>query len=423
MLCYGRGARYAPAWSASLDAQLAAADFPARRIDGPRAALTLGREYDAVIAPFAGGSMLPAAYVGAKRFGTPFVLWASVWHQPRSVTHALALPVTRHIYRHADAVIAYGEHVRRFAAQIRGRDDDIFIAPQAVERDLFGRHVDDAEIAAFRAEHELGDGPLVLYTGRLVAEKGLGVLAEAWPQVTSPATLVLAGDGPYAEWMRSVPGARLLGPIPRAQLVVAYAAAQFTVVPSIPTPRFKEPWGLVCNEAFEQGRTVIATTAVGAAAGGLVRDGEHGPRDRAERLAPTRRGDRHAPQRRHTAPPAGRRRHAPPYSRSPTRRWRPASKPPSPQPPPAPGAAASSPASGSARRPESCARCSSRIRRTAGARSICPRKTRSRSSPVSSVAVTSIVSVPTSICASGCALRLWYQAGFSGAPPLEAKMK
>jgi glycosyltransferase involved in cell wall biosynthesis len=276
VLCYGRGARYAPAWSADLDAQLAAADFPARRIDGPRAALTLGREYDAVIAPFAGGSMLPAAYVGAKRFGTPFVLWASVWHQPRSVTHALALPVTRHIYRHADAVIAYGEHVRRFAAQIRGRDDDIFIAPQAVERDLFGRPVDDAEIAAFRAEHELGDGPLVLYTGRLVAEKGIEVLADAWPRVTAPATLVLAGDGPLADRMRGVPGARVLGPVARPRLVVAYAAAQFTVVPSIPTPRFKEPWGLVCNEAFEQGRTVIATTAVGAAAGGLVRDGETG---------------------------------------------------------------------------------------------------------------------------------------------------
>ena len=119
-------------------------------------------------------------------------------------------------------------------------------------------------------------GPLVLYTGRLVAEKGIEVLAEAWPRITRPATLVLAGDGPYAEWMRSVPGTRLLGPVARAQLVVAYAAAQFTVVPSIPTPRFKEPWGLVCNEAFEQGRTVIATTAVGAAAGGLVRDGQTG---------------------------------------------------------------------------------------------------------------------------------------------------
>ena len=52
---------------------------------------------------------------------------------------------------------------------------------------MFGRRVDDAEITAFRAEHELGDGPLVLYTGRLVAEKGIEVLAEAWPRVTAPA--------------------------------------------------------------------------------------------------------------------------------------------------------------------------------------------------------------------------------------------
>ena len=230
-----------------------------------------------MIAPFAGGSMLPAAYVGAKRFGAPFVLWASVWHQPRSVTHALALPVTRHIYRHADAVIAYGEHVRRFAAQIRGRDDDIFVAPQAVERDLFGRHVDDAEIAAFRAEHELGDGPLVLYTGRLVAEKGLEVLAEAWPQVTAPATLVLAGDGPYAEWMRSRPRRPPARPgRPRRNWSSPTPPRSSRSCRRSRRPRFKEPWGLVCNEAFEQGRTVIATTAVGAAAGGLVRDGETG---------------------------------------------------------------------------------------------------------------------------------------------------
>ena len=42
------------------------------------------------------------------------------------------------------------------------------------------------------------------------------------------------------------------------------------VVPSIPTRDFLEPWGLVVNEAFDQGVPVIATDAVGAAAGGLV---------------------------------------------------------------------------------------------------------------------------------------------------------
>lgn len=274
VLCYGRGERYAPPWFRDLDAQLAAADFPARRLEGLEEALGLGRRYDAVIAPFAGGSMLPAAYAGAKRFGKPFVLWASVWHQPRSLVHALSLPVTRHIYRHADAVVAYGEHVRRFVAAIRGCDDDVFIAPQAVE-EQFGRAVSDAEVREFRDRHALGHGPLVLYVGRVVVEKGSLVLSAAAPQVRPEATVVVIGDtagGP--ESAHAV--IRSLGPLPRAELPVAYRTAALTVVPSIPTPRFKEPWGLVCNEAMEQGRPVVATTAVGAVAGGLVRDGQTG---------------------------------------------------------------------------------------------------------------------------------------------------
>ena len=272
VLCYGGGDRYVPAWFSHLDAQLASAPFPARRLGGVREALGVGRHYDAVIAPFAGGAILPAAYFGAKLNRTPFILWASVWAQPRSAAHAVALPVTRHIYRHADAVLAYGEHVRRFVAAIRGRDGDVFVAPQAVEPGLFARAVTGVEIDGFRARHGLPPGPLVLYVGRLVAEKGIEVLREAWPQVRAPATLVLIGDGPLASRTGAGQGTRLLGPLPRAELPVAYAAAELALLPSIPTPRFREPWGLVCNEAMHQGRPVVATSCVGAVAGGLVRD-------------------------------------------------------------------------------------------------------------------------------------------------------
>jgi glycosyltransferase involved in cell wall biosynthesis len=55
-----------------------------------------------------------------------------------------------------------------------------------------------------------------------------------------------------------------------------YAACEVLVVPSVPTPTFREPWGLVINEAMNRGLAVIASDAVGAAAGGLVRDGENG---------------------------------------------------------------------------------------------------------------------------------------------------
>ena len=279
VLCYGGGGRYVPPWIAQeLDVQIAGASFPARRLDGgPRAAFAVASRYDAVIAPYAGGAILPAAYAGARRSRKPFVLWASVWAQPRSATNLVALPVTRRIYRHADAVVAYGEHVRRFVAGIRGRDDDVFVAPQSVEPELFGAVIPETEIAAFRARHSLDpERPIVLYAGRLVHEKGVDVLLAAWRSVKSDATLVLIGDGPLAGEARETPGARLLGAMPRAGLPVAYAASEFAVLASVPTPRFREPWGLVCNEAMHQAKPVLATTAVGAVAGGLVRDGTTG---------------------------------------------------------------------------------------------------------------------------------------------------
>ncbi len=276
VLCYGGGERYVPAWFADLDEQIAAAPFPARRIAGPREAFAAARRYDAAIAPFAGGAILPAAYAGARAGGNPFVLWASVWAQPRSLSHAIALPVTRRIYRHADAVVAYGEHVRRFVAGIRGSDRDVFVAPQSVEPELFAREVAPAEVQRFRRRHGLSAGPLVLYAGRLVPEKGVGVLLDAWRRVDSPGTLVFVGDGPLAARCAVAPGTRMLGPLPRAELPVAYRAAKLALLPSIPTPRFREPWGLVCNEAMHQARPMVASSAVGAVAGGLVRDGETG---------------------------------------------------------------------------------------------------------------------------------------------------
>ena len=129
--------------------------------------------------------------------------------------------------------------------------------------------------------------------GRLVPEKGVGVLLDAWSRVAEDATLVLVGDGALAERARGVRGVRLLGALPRPELPAAYAASEMTVLASIPTRRFREPWGLVCNESMHQGRPVLASDAVGAVAGGLVRDGETGlvvpAGDAGELAAATRR--------------------------------------------------------------------------------------------------------------------------------------
>jgi glycosyltransferase involved in cell wall biosynthesis len=89
------------------------------------------------------------------------------------------------------------------------------------------------------------------------------VLARAWD---GNGTLVLAGEGPL-----EIPGALRRGKCEATDLRNLYAGSDVVVVPSVPTRDFLEPWGLVVNEAFHQGVPVIATDAVGAAAGGLVR--------------------------------------------------------------------------------------------------------------------------------------------------------
>jgi glycosyltransferase involved in cell wall biosynthesis len=54
------------------------------------------------------------------------------------------------------------------------------------------------------------------------------------------------------------------------------ATSDVVVVPSRRTSTFREPWGLVVNESMHAGTPVIATDQVGAAAGGLIRNGRNG---------------------------------------------------------------------------------------------------------------------------------------------------
>ena len=236
--------------------------------------------YRAVVCGLGGRVALPGTYAAARRAGIPFVLWATIWSHPRTLAHALSWPATRHLYRHADAVVTYGTHVSRYVERYRGGRGNVFVAPQAVDVAHFGAPVPEAERDAAR---ERAGGPgtelLVLFAGRLEREKGVDVLLEAWRRADlgPGARLALAGTGPLAG---AVAGAgtdiRGLGYVPGSQLPSLYAAADVLVLPSVRTATFVEPWGLVVNEAMLQSTPVIASDAVGAVAGGLVRDGHNG---------------------------------------------------------------------------------------------------------------------------------------------------
>lgn len=232
--------------------------------------------YRAVIYGLGGRVALPASYLAARRVGIPFVLWASLWAHPRTPAHRLSWLPTRALYRRADAVVTYGPHVSRYVEKFRGTHGNVFDAPQAVSAKHFGRHIAPEDRAAARVRAGASESDfLLLFVGRLEREKGVDVLLDAWRRANLGETsrLVFAGAGRLRP---NAPGTRLLGHVDREQLPALYAAADALVLPSIRTATFLEPWGLVVNEAMHQGTAAIATDAVGAAAGGLVRDGRNG---------------------------------------------------------------------------------------------------------------------------------------------------
>ncbi len=200
-------------------------------------ALAASERYSAVVAGL-GGRIAPlAAAAGARRARIPFVLWTGLWAHPVSAAHALSYLATLALYRNADAVATYGPHVSRYVLARGARN--VHVAPQAVDP---GFWVDPPPTP--RRERDFQ----VLFVGRPDPEKGRAVLQAAWPDA------LLIGDPPVsAEQVRNfLDGSDVL------------------VIPSLRTRTFREPWGLIANEAMHRTVPVIASDQVGAAAGGLV---------------------------------------------------------------------------------------------------------------------------------------------------------
>jgi hypothetical protein len=206
------------------------------------ARLAASGRFRAVVAGLSGRLAPLAAWAGARTARVPFVLWATMWAHPLTPAHLLSFLPVRGLYRDADAIATYGPHVSAYvrAAGARG---PVVEAPQAVDVAFWSARGAPDRRAPFQA----------LHLGRPDGEKGGEVLRAAWALARLPGAALVAESG-----------------LPPAAVRNLYGGSDVVVVPSLPTRAFREPWGLVVNEAFHQGVPVIATDAVGAVAGGLV---------------------------------------------------------------------------------------------------------------------------------------------------------
>jgi glycosyltransferase involved in cell wall biosynthesis len=242
--------------------------------------------YEVFIKCINGRFALPITYLVARLKRKPFILWTGIWMRLLTPAHRLIYPLTRFIYRHSDAIVVYGEHVKQYLITEEGvQPEKIFVTTHAIDNEAYNRQVTEEEKVALRQELRIDpDQKIILYLGRLEEVKGLAYLIQAFADLNRPdSILVLAGDGSERGNLEDLvrvkdisDRVRFTGYIPVEKAILYYAIAWVYVLPSITLPTGKELWGLAVNEAFNQGLPVIATRAVGAAAGGLVKDGVNG---------------------------------------------------------------------------------------------------------------------------------------------------
>jgi glycosyltransferase involved in cell wall biosynthesis len=112
--------------------------------------------------------------------------------------------------------------------------------------------------------------PVILCVGRLEAEKGIGLLVDAWRRVRRPATLLIVGDGPDREQLaRAASGtsARFRGAT--ADVSGYLEAADLFVLPSA-----SEGISNALLEAMAAGLPVVATDVAGNRQ--VIRSRDHG---------------------------------------------------------------------------------------------------------------------------------------------------
>lgn len=161
------------------------------------------------------------------------IKWPGVQHRcyhgsvgaSSALTASLAVHrIMRTFDRHVDRFITLTEFSRELLVRDGFRDEQIVVKPNSVP--------DPGESIA----HTEGRRPFVLFVGRLVAEKGVQTLLDAWPHVAPDVDLHIAGDGQLMPLVRSAaatdPRLQPLGWLSEAETAEQMRRAAIVVVPS-----------------------------------------------------------------------------------------------------------------------------------------------------------------------------------------------
>lgn len=231
-----------------------------------------------------GGYNYPASWGAlwwARRRNVRFVLWSESNHQDNRSGHPWVEYLKQYFLRRCDAFVVPGKSSFAYLRYLGAAAQRIFTAPNAVDNLYFATEAEKARIQEPSHRQRLGlPARFILYAGRLVPEKGVFDLLEAYSRLESDVRakvgLVFAGDGrsrqELLERSQNIGSGVVCVPgfAQRADLAVLYSLAEALVLPT-----HSDTWGLVVNEAMVCGLPIIVTSVAGCVED-LVEDGWNG---------------------------------------------------------------------------------------------------------------------------------------------------
>lgn len=236
------------------------------------------RASNVFVTSFSANAYTMVGLLCARLAGVPVVVWEEMQRLPQRGRYAgLKRRLLRWTAERVDAYFVMGEPQRELLRQLGVAPARIFTSAEAPALRY-------ADVPAAAVELPFADErPVVLFVGRLISIKGVGVLLQAFAAVQRglpDAALVIAGDGALRRELEAQ--ARRLGL--RHTLFLGHVAeparkawllqrAQVLAVPSLVLGDWAEGGPLVIPEALSAGTPVVCTAACGNTVGHVRRTG------------------------------------------------------------------------------------------------------------------------------------------------------
>jgi glycosyltransferase involved in cell wall biosynthesis len=186
------------------------------------------------------------------------------------------LRMTRDALRGASAITVVSGDIRAKLFRLFGSDiaDKTRTIPGGVRLSAFPDKKNPAELKAIAEKYKIPSGKIVLFTGRLINEKGVQYLIKAAKKIQGQ--ILIVGDGARKDaWIEmvaqnNIKNVTILGYVNHEDLISLYYLAHVFVSPAI----WNDPMPLTVMEAMAAGLPVVVTKRGGVPI--AVKDGYNG---------------------------------------------------------------------------------------------------------------------------------------------------